>query len=78
MSARINPFARVGELSRADVERAVDAARRLMRASALQRPGAFSVYVTIGPAVPEMRDADLETKAGCRCAGDILVRALSG
>ena len=42
--ARINPFARVGDLSHTDVERAVDAARRLMRASALQRPGAFSVY----------------------------------
>ena len=46
--ARINPFARVGDLSRADVERAVDAARRLLRASALQRPGAFSVYSRSG------------------------------
>src|SRR4051812_4189487 len=32
--ARVDPFARVGTLAREDVERAVNAARRLMRASA--------------------------------------------
>jgi endonuclease-8 len=42
--ARVDPFARVGTLSRDDVSRVVDAARRLMRASAVERPAAFSVY----------------------------------
>jgi endonuclease-8 len=46
--ARVNPFARTGELSRGDIERVVDAAHRLMRASALQRPAAFSVYGRAG------------------------------
>jgi len=42
--ARVDPFARVGTLPREDVARVVDAARRLMRASATQRPAGFSVY----------------------------------
>ena len=42
--ARVNPFARAGDLSRDDLARVVDAARRLMRASAEARPPAFSVY----------------------------------
>jgi len=42
--ARVDPFARVATLSRDDVSRVVDAARRLMRASAVERPAAFSVY----------------------------------
>jgi len=42
--ARVDPFARVGALPREDVARVVDAARRLMRASATQRPAGFSVY----------------------------------
>jgi endonuclease-8 len=47
-AARVNPFTRVGELSRADIERIVDAARRLMRASATQRPAGSSVYGRAG------------------------------
>ena len=43
-AARVDPFARVGTLSRDDVSRVVDAARRLMRASAVERPAQFSVY----------------------------------
>ena len=43
-AARVDPFARVGTLSRDDVSRVVDAARRLMRASAIERPAHFSVY----------------------------------
>jgi endonuclease-8 len=46
--ARVDPFARVGTLPREDVERVVDAARRLMRASATQRPAGFSVYGRAG------------------------------
>jgi endonuclease-8 len=43
--ARVNPFARVGELSRDHLARIVDAAHRLMRASATRRPAAgFAVY----------------------------------
>jgi len=42
--ARVDPFARVGTLAREDVSRVVDAARRLMRASAVERPAEFSVY----------------------------------
>jgi endonuclease-8 len=42
--ARVDPFARVGTLTREDVSRVVDAARRLMRASANGRPAEFSVY----------------------------------
>ncbi len=42
--ARVDPFARVATLSRDDVSRVVDAARRLMRASAVERPAAFSAY----------------------------------
>jgi endonuclease-8 len=47
-AARVNPFARVGELSRADVERIVEAARRLMRVSAAQRPARSAVYGRAG------------------------------
>src|SRR5205085_11809189 len=47
-AARIDPFARVGELSRENVERAVDAARRLMRASATHRRAGLSVYGRAG------------------------------
>lgn len=47
-AARLSPFARVGELSRADVERVVDAAWRLMRASATQRTAQFAVYGRAG------------------------------
>lgn len=47
-AARVNPFARVSELSRAHIERVVDRARRLMRASATQRPPNFSVYGRAG------------------------------
>lgn len=43
-AARVDPFARVGTLSRDDVSRVLDAARRLMRASAIERPAHFSVY----------------------------------
>jgi len=43
-AARVDPFARVGTLSRDDVSRVVDAARRLMRASAIERPAHVSVY----------------------------------
>jgi len=46
--ARIDPFAPVGTLSREAVARIVDAARRLMRASATQRPADFSVYGRAG------------------------------
>jgi endonuclease-8 len=42
--ARVDPFAKVGTLAREEVERVVNAARRLMRASATQRPAVFSVY----------------------------------
>ncbi|PYR74219.1 MAG: DNA lyase [Acidobacteria bacterium] len=47
-AARVDPFAPVAELSRADIERVVDAARRLMRASATQRTAPFSVYGRAG------------------------------
>ena len=47
-AARVNPFARIGELSRADVERVVDTARRLMRASAIRRPARSAVYGRAG------------------------------
>jgi endonuclease-8 len=43
-AARVDPFARVGTLSRDDVSRVLDAARRLMRASAIERPAHLSVY----------------------------------
>ena len=43
-AARVDPFARVDTLSDDDVSRVVDAARRLMRASAIERPAHFSVY----------------------------------
>ena len=46
--ARVNPFTRAGELSGADIGRVIDAARRLMRASAAQRPAGFSVYGRAG------------------------------
>jgi endonuclease-8 len=43
--ARVNPFARVGELSRDNLVRVVDAAHRLMRASTTRRRAAgFAVY----------------------------------
>ena len=47
-AARVSPFARVAEVSHADLERVVDAARRLMRASATQRTARFSVYGRAG------------------------------
>jgi endonuclease VIII len=77
--ARIDPFARVGDLSRADVERAVDAARRLMRASALRRPAAFSVYSRSGrpcrrcgtPIVRRKQGVDARVTYWCeRCLGE--------
>jgi endonuclease-8 len=43
-AARVNPFARVDELSHAELEHVVNAARRLMRASATQRPPGSFVY----------------------------------
>ncbi len=43
-AAHVHPFARVAELSRAEIERVVDAARRLMRAAAIRRPATFAVY----------------------------------
>ena len=46
--ARVNPFVRVGALSRDEVSRVVDAARRLMRASVVERPARFSVYGRAG------------------------------
>jgi endonuclease-8 len=47
-AARVDPFARVAALSRDDIVRVVDAARRMMRASAIQRPSGFSVYGRAG------------------------------
>jgi endonuclease-8 len=47
-AARVNPFDRVGELSHVDLNRLVNAARRLMRASATQRPPLSSVYGRAG------------------------------
>jgi endonuclease-8 len=47
-AARIDPFARVAALSRDEIERAVKAARRLMRASATRRLAGFSVYGRAG------------------------------
>lgn len=47
-TSRTDPFAPVGDLARADLERVIDAARRLMRASAVQRPASFSVYGRAG------------------------------
>ena len=47
--ARVNPFARVGELSRDDLVRVFAAAHRLMRASAVRRPAAgFALYGRAG------------------------------
>jgi endonuclease-8 len=46
--ARVNPFARVAQLSRADIERVINAARRLMRASATERTAQFAVYGRAG------------------------------
>ncbi len=43
-AARVHPFTHVAELSRADIDRIVDAARRLMRAAATRRPPASAVY----------------------------------
>ena len=44
-AARVNPFAHVGELSRHHLVRIVEAAHRLMRASAIRRPAeGFAVY----------------------------------
>jgi endonuclease-8 len=63
-AARLNPFARVGELSRADIERVVDAARRLMRASATQRPADFSVYGRAGRACRRCGTAIARRKQG--------------
>ena len=47
-AARVDPFARVAALSRDDLVRLVSAARRMMRASATQRPAGFSVYGRAG------------------------------
>jgi endonuclease-8 len=47
-AARVNPFALVSELSRRDIERLVNAARRLMRASATERTAQLSVYGRAG------------------------------
>jgi len=63
-AARLNPFARVGGLSRADIERVVDAARRLMRASATQRPADFSVYGRAGRACRRCGTAISHRKQG--------------
>lgn len=44
-AARVNPFARVGDLPRDQLMRVIEAAQRLMRASAIRRPAAgFAVY----------------------------------
>jgi len=47
-AARVDPFARVGTLSREEIARVVDAARRLMRASAIERPAGLAVYGRAG------------------------------
>lgn len=48
-AARVHPFARANDLSDADIERVVAAARKLMRASARsERPGGWWVYGRAG------------------------------
>ena len=63
-AARVDPFARVGMLSREDIARVVDAARRLMRASAIERPAGLSVYGRAG--------------RPCRRCGTLISRAKQG